>query len=510
MLPLTLPPGVVSVPTDTTESLNWVETSLMRWINDRITPVGGWETAGYSDTASDIRAMHTWVTNAGQQMTAYLCEGHCYVDKGDGILQDISPTPAIVPPTNTLVTGGFGDNNYSYDTYGTPRPARELLKPVAAGYYIDNWGEDLVFMTSSDGRLLRWKPSVPATAASAVPNAPVGNRAFAVMPQRHVILFGGAGFINRTAWCSQEDIENWDYADITKTAGFLEFQPNSIIITCCKSGDEVLFWTARGDMFTMRYIGTPYIYSQERVMNGGVPFSPMSCVDTPVGAVWMTMNGPWRYEAGSASPVQCPVWDWMQSDYIESYTRIHAAMVPLTMHSEIWWFFPDANSQRNTKYLQWNYKDGWWGMGKLGRACGASSTYTTAPLMADKRKVYRHESGSFYSGLDENTLPYAQTHNFNTDGGDRLTTIISLLPDLEGVYGALTFELDYNIPRVPGLANTGKNSGRKSVKDNGFVYFTEPPVTGRDFRLKLRQAGEGIGPWTMGNTRIGMIGRGGQ
>lgn len=504
--PIEIPPGVVDTPTKTSKSANWQETNLMRWVNNRLTPVGGWEKLGYSAVASKIRAMHRWTTNSGINMVAYLCEGHCYVDQGDGVLTNISPVVPIVPPNNTLAEGGYGDNLYSLNLYGTPRPDKEVLLSLTPAYCIDNWGEDLVVMTGSDGRLLRWKPSTPATPLVAVTNAPVGNRCFVVTPQRHVMLFGAGGIFNRFAWCDQEDIENWNYADVTSLAGFFDVQPASPIVTAGVAGDDVVFWTAAGDMFVSRNIGYPYVYNCELVTHGPVPTSPMSIGPTPVGFIFVAQDGVWRYEAGSVSPVACPVWSWVAKSFSDDFGRYYSNVVPVDAFSELWWFFPDADNRYNNKYIQWNYKEGWWSMGRMARLCGVSSAYDREPLMSDGDSVYKHESGLFYATEGLNELPWAKTFNINIGGGSALSTVMRLLPDVDGDMANISFELEYNIPRA-GPAQTNYSTGEQFMQPNGYVAFRD---TGRDFRVTLRQTVQGIRPWTMGETQLELLGRGAQ
>jgi hypothetical protein len=503
----TIPPGVVSVPTKKSKSANWSEANLVRWKNNRLMPIAGWEKYNYADFVSMVRAVHVWTTNAGLQMTAYLCEGACFVDDGSGVLIDISPTVPIAPPTDLIVAGGYGDDIYSYDTYGTPRPDRLDAKPITPGYYIDNWGENLLVMTGSDGRLLQWDPTPTTNNLEPVAGAPAG-RGFIVTPQRHVIMIAADGIANRVAWCSQEDLADWAYASTTNSAGFYDVQPYSPIIAVSRSGKQVVLFTAAGDMFEMSYLGTPYFYSLEAINRGAVPYSPMSICDTPVGAVWMTSDGPWKHQSGAAVPVECPLVDFMYENVDEIYARYHAAMVLIGSESELWWFFPETGNAENTRYVQWNFKDGWWGMGKLARTCGFSSTYTTFPIMSDGTHVFRHESGEYYGTGDPSMMPWAKTFNINLGSGVILATMMRVLPDFGDLpeYAAnLQLEFEYNIPRagVGGLVSA--TSGKKDIMSDGFYGFRD---TGRDFRLVFSMKTGGGGRWTVGDTIIDAIPRG--
>lgn len=498
---VTIPPGVVSTPTKTSRSTNWQEVNLIRWSAGKMMPVGGWEKLAFPAFPSRVRAIHTWTTLSGLDYTAYFCEQHCFVSAGNQ-LYDISPAVPLAPPSTTTA-GGWGDNDYSFDMYGTERPARDDIKPLTPGFYIDNWGQNLVIMSSEDGRLLMWDPSDINNVLEPVAGAPLSNRAFVVTPQRHVILFSAGGVKNRFAWCSQEDISDWNYASVTNTAGFLDFQPMASIISACKSGNDVVFWTSSGAIFGIRYIGVPYVFSFEQIGQGPVPVSPASVYDSPLGCVWISTNGPWRYEAGSVVPVACEVWPWVIKNADPIAARFNAAMVALDTFSELWWFFPCPDDEGNCRYIQWNYKEGWWSQGKLKRSCGASSTYTQYPLMSDGSFVYRHESGRYHGTQGENDLPWAKSFNLNINVG-LLGTFNRLLPDIDGDIESLAFQLEYNIPRAGNLLRNQLTPERKMLP-SGFVPFRH---TGRDFRIIAKQVTHGAPPWTWGDTGADIIPRG--
>src|SRR4029077_3336128 len=113
------------------------------------------------------KAVHGWFDLNTNYHVAYLCEAHLYVDNG-GVLVDISPTPAIVPP-GAPTMGGYGDGVYGDGVYGDPRPltAGATIDKVPDAFSLDNFGGILYAMTSPDGRLLRWDPlSAPGTKAA--------------------------------------------------------------------------------------------------------------------------------------------------------------------------------------------------------------------------------------------------------------------------------------------------------------------------------------------------------
>jgi hypothetical protein len=501
--PIIIPAGVVSTPTKKSKSSNWRDGHLIRWNKGKLQPVGGWTQIPYTAFASKCRKIHRWTTNAGVSMVAYLCEGHLYVDQGDGLLTNISPASPISQPSGSLVQGGYGDNTYSLGAYGTPRPDHEdARRRITPGYYLDNWGENIVAMTGTDGRLLMWSPSdVPGTLSDAVSGAPVGNRGFVVTPQRHVILFGAEGIMNEYAWCSQEDIENWNFADVASTAGFNTVQPASPIIACSRSGNDVVFFTEAGHAFYIEYKGLPYIYGGDKFADGVTPYSPMSISDTPDGAIWVSEGGVWTYQSRAVIPVVCDVWNWVDDAVDTDKTRVAAATLLNPSFTEMWWFFTSTGSDDNDRYMIFNYKEKWWSTGYMSRTGGINGTYTGLPLMTDGTNVYQHESGGSYGGAD---LPWGSTFPISMNYGAQFATFAKMLPDYDGDITAISFTVDYNIKR---MGDDTVTTDDKSVMPDGYVHFH---VTGRDFRLTVRQTVSESPLWTLGDNNVYMIPRGSQ
>jgi hypothetical protein len=179
--PIQIPPGVVANPTRQMSSSNWSAVNLMRWVEGQLSPVGGQAQFNYQ-FASRCRAIHGWYGLDGVYRVAYLCEENLYVDVG-GLLSDtivdISPSDGIIPP-GSPTEGGYGTGNYSDQTYGTPRDfssepppeyQQQSLDVLPDVWSLDNFGGQLLAMTSADGRLLMWDPANGAPGVGGRPSA---------------------------------------------------------------------------------------------------------------------------------------------------------------------------------------------------------------------------------------------------------------------------------------------------------------------------------------------------
>lgn len=490
-----LPPGVVNKKSLRSNQANWREVNLVRWEDGDMSPIGGWENTTYTGFASPIRAAHRWSDNLGRNITAFLCEKHCYVDTGEGTLIDITPTDGLAPPPEIGV-GGYGDGSYGTDDYGEPRDAVNRLNLATPAYTLDNWGEELRAMTGSDGRLLSWSPQAPTDPLVAVENAPVGNNSFVVTPERHIILFGADGVRQQFKWSDQENDTNWTPSTTSKAGGFY-VEPAAPIMARQITPAGTLMFTSRM-AYLISYIGLPYVYAYDKVSECPPPYSPLSVVEIPEGAFWASLNGFWMYDGASALPVECPVWDWVKERIDTYYSRFKASMVHVSSKFEVWWFFTGTGATQNNCTVIYNYKYKTWYMGRIGRSCGFSTPNDPNPIMATETNVYRHESGWNYPGLSG--MPWAETFTLNTLRGSVLTTIYQMLPEVKGESDAVEFKF---IKRNNPSGGSEVTSSPKSIRSNGYVDVRE---TARDFRMRVEMVKSKN--WSLGPVDIVMRKRG--
>lgn len=495
MIPIDLPPGVVNVASSKKKTANWREVNLVRWDNNTMRPVGGWEAVDYTAFASRHRASHKWIANDGRSYIAHLCEEHCYVDSS-GDLLDITPIDGIQPPP-TVGLGGYGDLKYSASSYGTPRSGRNRILNFTPAYTLDNWGEELRVMASPDGRLLRWSPSAPSTPLEAVLNAPTGNRSFAVTPERHIILFGSAGVQAQFQWSDEENDTEWT-PGITSKAGGYTVEPVAPIVAHKVSGFGTVMFTNRTS-YIIRHIGLPFVYSYEKVMDCPVPISAAAVAETPDGVFWAAFNGFWMYNGVSVVPVDCPIWDWIAKGFNVPASRYEACIVNVSAKSELWYFFVCGDSEAfNNRLAIYNYRDKVWSMGRVGRTCGVSYPNEANPYMSDGTTVWKHEVGTNYPDADENA--WAETFNMNIMDGASDMTIQQLLPDIVGDPTILRFNFAKSISRTANGLET--YSPQRAVRSNGFVDVRE---TARDFRMRVEAVAQG--DWTLGPVNIDAVRR---
>jgi hypothetical protein len=517
--PLQLPPGVSRKGSEAEVGRGrWYEANLVRWVDGVMRPVGGWEqlTLTGAPITSTIRAMHIWRDSETEILyTAVLCDLGLYVYDTGGFVQDITPVGGITSPNYSTI-GGYGDFEYSDyanpdfgpNLYDTPRPDREDVIRIGEMWSLDNWGNDLIALASSDKRLLRWKPSdPPGTLATAVPNAPLGGRFFLITPERHLMLFGFGDKFNMFGWCSQENIEDWTFDSVSNSASFYELQPASPFVTAIVVRGSILLFTSNS-AYVVSYVGTPYFYSYQYLGKYNAPVNGNAIAPVSGGAMWYASDGFWLFDGASIQTVTCDVLDYIQRliDPIWQYRRTTAVL--LGSQSEVWFFFPDKGQLKGTeetsRYAAYNFDEKWWTTGKLSRTCGVSASAATYPLMAKGTIVYRHEKGLYYGDAEE--LPYAQTGAINIAAGGRITTARSGIVDTRAPAGDVQFMITAHKDRIAdGSGTPDKQFGLIARRDGGKLDFR---VTGRDIVVRIQSARNGVEPWTFGQMLLRLFPRG--
>ena len=192
LLPVTPPAGIVKNGTDYANKGRWVDGNLVRFENGFLKPIGGWTKLRNTALDGEPIGMYAYKDNLGESILAVGTRQKVYV-LYDNTWTDITPTGFVNDAANDPL--GYGAYHYNVEDYGDARSQSGL--PLASGHFsFDNWGEDLVFCFSGDGKIYKWQPNSGGTAdtiATVVTNAPTGCQAVLVTNERHLVAIGSGG-----------------------------------------------------------------------------------------------------------------------------------------------------------------------------------------------------------------------------------------------------------------------------------------------------------------------------
>lgn len=486
-IPLQIPPGVYRNGTELQSAGRWFDANLVRFYQGTMRPVGGWRKRSDNAISGAARSLLTWKDNDANPLIAIGTHTHLYSMNVGGTLTDITPTAYTAGIADATLYIGYGNGTYGSQAYGVERQSLSTVVP-ATMWTLDNWGEYLVGCANSDGVLYEWQlDSTTPTVAAPIANAPTGCNAVMVTSERFVFALGAGGNPRKVQWCDQEDNTVWTPSTLNQAGDFELATPGTLMAGKRVRGLNLL-WTDV-DCHASTYIGQPFVFSFEKIGSGCGLISPQSvAIVSDSAAFWMSKSGFWMYD-GSIKPLPSDVGDYI-------YRNINASQSSKTyaVHNsefgEVWWFYPSADSNEVDSYVVYNYREGHWNIGLMGRTCGTGRGAFEKPLMfSTDGYLYEHEVGFDYEG---GTL-YCESGPVQIGAGDNLMAVRELIPDElnQGEVSAL-----FKTKLYPNSAES--SHGPYSMANPTSVRFTARQV-------KMRVQSNGNNNWRVGTMRMDAV-----
>ena len=441
LIPLQLPPGVHRNGTDFESSNRWRDASLVRWHDGSMRPVGGWTVRKSSAFASAPRAMLSYLdNNSAEHLIAGTFNKLYYVNPSQTVY-DLTPTSGFTSGTlSGAINTGFGGGFYGSTNYGSA-PTSSGVYSEATTWSLDTWGEYLLAVSSTDGKLLEWQGNT-GVKAQTVSNAPTGNNAMVVTEERFVFCLGAGGNPRKVQWSDKENNTVWS-ASATNEAGDMELQTTGQIMCGLRMRGSTLILTDN-DAHIAEYSGPPFVYGFQRVGTACGVASRKAAVAIDQGAFWMGKKGFFTFDGSTAKEMPCEVADYVFDDLNTAQkTKVYA--VHNSQFGEIWWFYPDASGN-----------------------------------------LYNHETGYTHGSVK----PFAESGPISLGNGDNIMKVTSLIPD-ERVQGEV---------KVTFKTRLHPNA---SEINHGEVVLTNPTdvrFQGRQVRMKVQGAGNTN--WRSGVMRV--------
>lgn len=483
LVPLEIPPGVYRNGTEYEAKGRWFDTSLIRWREGRLEPIGGWLKADDTQLDGKCRGLLAWRANNAERYVAAGTNTKLYASQG-GQYYDITPSGFTTGKADSQPGLGWGTATYGIGDYGVSRPSNELID--AATWSMDNWGEYLIACSTADGKIYEWQLDVESDAA-VVANAPEDNVGIIVTNERYLVALGAGGNKRKVQWSDQEDNTTWTPL-ATNTAGDLELETNGQISCARRVGNDILIWTD-SDVHLMRYLGPPFVYGIERIGVGSGIVGPRAVAVTGNTAVWLSESGFWVYN-GSIQPLKCEAL----LDVTERLNRDQQVKVYGGHNSEFgeaWFFYPSSDSIENDKYIAWDYLQNHWVVGNLARTAWVDQGALSEPLAAGADGyIYEHETGWTNDEATRVGDVYAETGPIEVGQGDRFAVINRIIADeydtLPSVRATISYKntpqlteasKQYVFNQADGYIDTRINARQLKIKleatqDDGFKFGT--------------------------------------
>ena len=390
---------------------------------------------------------------------------------------------ALSGPIQAWISGGVvsdigGDTAIVYNITagppGTGSPTQTTGLPVFASFWsLDNWGG--IFLASPVGfmpipypnrslpynPIYAWDPALQQPLASVIAAAPPAmNGFFVAMPQRQIISWGStfSGVIDPllVRWCDISNYNVW-VAQITNQAGSYRLSTGSVIVGALQVQLQGFLWTDVS-LWTMQYIGQPYVYSFNQVGKGCglIARNAMGILNNLV--YWMGARQFFFYSSEGVQSIPCPVWDVVfQNLDIANVSKITCAVNSL--FNEVTWFYPVVGGNgENAAYVKLNVLLNQWDFGSLGRTAWIDNSVLGPPIGYDpvNQYLYQHEISPDADGAAMSAS--VSTGYFAISEGMDKSFVDEIWPDFKwGYYGqaqTANVRITFNACDFPGQTPT--------------------------------------------------------
>lgn len=489
-------------------------------LNDFVT-FSGAVSLGGNVTAAILNAQHqvTRVVNANTYEITVSVTANAS-DSGNGGASVIGAYQINTGLDTSVFGTGWGTGPWSRGTWGsgstTTVPGAQLRI-----WSQDNYGEDLIICVQ-DGGIYYWDKSGGLAARAVALEDLAGAQAAPTIAKtvivserdRHVIAFGcdpegdpGVQDPLTIRFSDQENAAEWRSLPTT-TAGELRIGTGSEIIGAIQTKQQIVVFTDVS-VHAMQYIGDPFTFGIQEVSSSVSLTSPNAMVAVGDTVYWMGKNEFYAYD-GAVMQIPCDVKEYVFSGMnIQQQLKVYAGHS--SSFSEVWWFYPSANSQENDSYVVYNYEQRVWYYGTMARTAWQDRNVLSFPTaISPDGYVYYHENGLNDGSVNPPVAlaPYIESSVIDMGDGDQFMFATRVIPDLtfrNSTNAAPTATLTIKARNFPGGAYFASDADpvtkTSSLPVEQFTNELYVRLRGRSMSLRV-ESNQINTAWRLGDPRL--------
>lgn len=427
---------------------------------------------------------------------------------------------------DTSVGGtGWGAGTYGRDGWGDAASSGLTTTTQIRLWSHDNFGEDLL-INPRDTNIYYWDKSntlsnaaVELSTLSGTPTSvpQIAKQVLVSDRDRHIIAFGSDGLGANSAatqgdgvqdpllvrFSSQENPIDW-WPSTTNTAGDLRLGAGSTFVQAVETKREILIWTDTA-LTSMRFIGPPFTFGLQQLASNITIMGPNAAVATEDVVFWMGIDNFYVY-AGQTQQLPCTVKDKVFLDFnLEQADKVTSGIN--SEFSEVFWFYPSADSTDNDRYVVYNYGEKVWYFGTLERTAWLDRGVRTYPIATGSSYIYNHELGYDDDGSAMNS--FIESAAIDIGDGDKFTYIQRVIPDLtfNGSTNLSSPQATFTVKarNFPGASfdNTASGDTIRTASSPVETFTNQLFLRARGRSFALRVESEALGAkWKLGSPRI--------
>jgi hypothetical protein len=429
---------------------------------------------------------------------------------------------------------GWGAGAWSRGGWGSAAPAGGIGQQLLL-WSNDNYGQNLA-LAQRGGAIYYWQASLGTSSRAQLLSALSTSAGYsgqfvpvqtlevsASSIQRFIIAFGAnpydPGDPNTdfdpmlVRWSDQENPYQW-VPDVTNQSGEFRLSNGSTIVTSINTRQEILIWTDSA-LYSMQYLGPPYVYKFEILMDNISIISPNSAITINNITYWMG-DGKFYQYSGRVETLPCSLRQYIFND-INKTQAYQIFSGGNEGYNEVWWFYCSNNSNVVDKYVIYNYLDKVWYYGTMSRTAWLDSGIRSFPMAADynKRILYHEANVDDVSGLTpEPIVAHIQSSDFDIGDGHNFGFIWRILPDINfngsnvnQPYVTMTVKprqnsgTPYGVANNPAVRSADNYSLTSSYNIQEFDGQVYTRLRGRQMAFRIESTTLGVS-WQLGTPRI--------
>ena len=436
---------------------------------------------------------------------------------------------AAGPATNTLGYG-FGTGAWS-GNYGWGLAGDTPVVIPQRDWWFDNFDNDLV-MNIRNGAIYYWErgsltaPSTalatPATLLSNLTGATsVPEEAMQVLisqNDKHLLALGCTPYYTSGSapnadpllirWASQDEPQVWAPSGVN-SAGFIRVSRGSKIVRGLSTRQEILVWT-NSNLYSLQYTGTTEVFALQELADNISIIAPRAVATANNITYWMGQDKFYVY-TGQVQTLPCTLREYVYSDinFSQANQIISGTNEGFT---EIWWFYPSANSNWNDRYVIFNHLENCWYYGNIVRTAWLDTALRGNPLAASTENgdpvgyLYEHEIG-----VDDDGAPmtsYIESNDFDLGDGEQFMLTRRLIPDFSfnrSTASSPELTMTIKTKRFSGSAYASDAADTQSVIEVPInaTYTGQVFLRARGRQVAFRVESDDLGvQWQLGSVRL--------
>lgn len=431
---------------------------------------------------------------------------------------------------------GFASTTFGYGwgadvwggNYGWGLGGNLPVSQTQRDWWFDNFDNDLV-MNIRGGAIYYWERgtlsnpntslNTPAvllsslTGANSVPTAAM--QVLVSQNDKHLLAFGTQPYGGASSdfdpllirWASQDEPQVWN-PTTSNSAGFLRVSRGSQIVRALATRQEVLVWT-NATLSSLQYVGTTDVFAIQELADNISIISPRAVATANNVTYWMGQDKFYVYN-GQVQTLPTTLRQYVYEDL--NFDQVDQIISGTNEgFTEIWWFYPSANSNWNDRYVIYNHLENGWYYGSIVRTAWLDTALRGNPIAASTANgsntgyLYVHETG-----VNDDTLPmesFIQSADFDLGDGEQFMLTRRILPDVNftnSTAAAPEVTMTIRPKRFSGTSYTNDATDSQRVIETSVDQYTgQVFVRARGRQMAFKVSSDDLDvQWQLGSVRL--------